>query len=527
MSICCRGSWAEVRTWPSEVKASLAKWKNITSVAYDASGSEASGLVVKSWKVESVNGDLVLSEELPLNQRAIFKNPSDPKRGGVIEWTFSAVNLSESPTLEPFVWGVRSGADAFTLSRSGEDKIILNFSERQFVLVLMPTKIEEIETKYLVGSKIFPGLSFTPNNERMIGDLSIQALFGIDTRPFPGPRYFFNHPVRTGSRRVLVNPNFPNRFIDVLKRALGEWNQLFGHNYYFFGGKQDLNVTDCLTENILCIQWHGGEEFTWTGEHGTSTVTADPRTGRVMGGIIYLYNDSSQVARRLGTASELALVENPSTLIQTALGFSRIGKYSQILRPDPEGLVMWLLLHEMGHFLGWNHNFAGAWLSDPSLGTVMGYPPFNLTSKFVHLGEMDRENFQSLYLGSPNVPTKPFCGDLDIEPTYDGKFWRKKIPECLMWSVGNSTDWLIANANILGVWSLVVGWDVYKALAPKDSRLGSFVAALGFIVKDGQSNVGRDKARNYLCSESLRDKSVLPFLAENLGLQLECRGMEP
>ncbi|MGE0525934.1 MAG: hypothetical protein AB7G93_22070 [Bdellovibrionales bacterium] len=514
-------SGAAVPSWPLEVRASLARWKNVISVAYDESGREASGVVVKRWKVKSAKGEPVLSEELPLTQKTVFRNPSDPRQGGTIEWKYGALKLSDPPTLDSFVWGVRSGSDVFTLTQPRKNKIVLKFTERKFVVILMPASREDTEDRYLVGSQILPGISVTPNNDRKIGDLSIKALFGTDLRPFPGPRYFFNHPIRTETRQVFVSQNFPNRYIDVLQKVLSQWNQLFGHDYYLFAGKQNLDAVDCLSENILCIQWSGGEEFTWTGYHGTTTVTADPSSGRVLGGIIYLYNNADRSIHRKGTVEELALVEDPSSFAQVALGFSQLGKYSQILRPNSDGLVTSLLLHEMGHFFGWDHNFAGAWLGDPSKGTVMGYPPFNLDAEFVHLGEIDKVNFQLLY-GSRNVPAMPFCGDLDIEPTYDGKIWRKKIPECLMWSAGRSIDWLIANATILGLEQLVVGWDVYKAIAPEDSRLGSYLAALGFIAKDGQYEMDRKKAQTYLCSESLLDPKVLPFLSEHLGLELNC-----
>ncbi len=510
--------------WPSEVKSVLSKWQKITSISYDDSSLEISAIVVKRWEIShSADGDF-LNEKIPLSFKLISKNPADSKQGGTIDWTFTSSKLSEPLLLEPFVRNSRSGSQVFKILEAGENRIVFDFTERKFKLILLRTTGEP-NTQFLVNKDNADGFSVTPNGGNLIADESMKALFNLEIKPFPGPRYLLNHDIRGNRRKVIVNLEFPEIYIKTLRGVLDEWNSLLGQSYFVFSGKQILNPVDCISDQILCIQWKGGERFTWTSFHGTTEQAADPGTGTVIGGIIYLFNDANETSVRDGTIAELALVENPKGLPEVALGFTQFAKYSQIWRRESFPLVKWLLLHEMGHFFGWNHNFAGAYSNQTALDpeTVMGYPPFNLISKFDRLGPIDRKRFQAIYNEIQFKNNEiPFCGDLDINPLFDGKSWSKKIPECLMWSAG-AADWIYLNSQLLNPWQVVAGWNVYQALTPKQNELGSFVATLGFIAKGSQSDIERAKATQYLCAMGANDPKILPFVAQQLGFEINCR----
>ncbi len=511
--------------WPIEIQSALLRWQNVTSVAYDESGREVSGTIVKRWTCKDADTYILLTEDLPTTLKAVLNDPSDVYKGGQIKWVTSTIKSSDTLTLEPFVWGAGSGSDRFTIAESKPNKLVLNFPEQKFTVVLRPSLEKNSNNRFLSNSLLLKGVSTTPDSGRTIGNAAYKTQFGIDFQPFPGPRYYLNHPIIEGSRKIVVSLNYPDLYLHELKKMIDEWNGLFGHAYYSFLGKRSLSNSECLTENFLCIQWNGGERFTWTGYHGSTELAADPGTGQVLGGIIYLYNDADEAVDRTGTPEELTLVENPFSFQALISGFSKIAMFSQVWRPDSRDLVKWLLLHEMGHFFGWDHNFAGAWSGSVHLpgATVMGYPPFNAAAKLTRLGDIDRQNYRSLYEGvNPENLTKSYCGDLDIVPVAEGKIWTKKVPECLMWSAGSSVDWLIANAKALGNWRPIFGWGVYKTITPQNEKLGSFIATLGFIAKSGSSTLEREKARGFLCRQSLQDPTILPFLSHNLALELDC-----
>ncbi|MGZ3772695.1 MAG: hypothetical protein ACXVCY_07515 [Pseudobdellovibrionaceae bacterium] len=512
--------------WPSEIKKTVEDWKTVTSISFDYSGREVSGTVVKRWEVRIVKGVPTLSEVLPLTTQKLLKDPSDPKKGVSITWTYEKIPLSSSISIQPFLRG-RTPDDPFTynLVQLDKSKIILSFTNSKNVLILVPSTPLIEANPYLVGKRNLPGLSKTPDNGRGIGNASIKTLFGISIADFPGPQFYLNHSVKYGARSIVVSPEFPDSYIEDLHAVIEEWNNLFGNNYYSFLKKSKIDPTECLTQNLLCIQWTGGERFNWTDYSGTTEVAADPGTGQVLGGIIYLHNNADPKNVRQGSTEELAEMGNPDDLLAVIRSYLNYTKYSTIWRENSHGLVKYLLLHEMGHYFGWDHNFGGSQNSSVmSPGdTVMGYPPFLLVDRFDRLGKLDKDQFTAVYIKKSQKLANPFCGDLDIVPKANNNKWNKTKPECYMFMVGNTTDWLISQSQIYGIWATTYMWGVYKALTPTKIELGSYLAGIGFIAKSSSSPANRKKANDYLCSEQSHDSTISTFLLTNLDLVLHCK----
>jgi hypothetical protein len=350
--------------------------------------------------------------------------------------------------------------------------------------------------------------------------------YNFSIQDFPGPKYYLNHPIKTGSRRIVVSPEFPDSYIPVLNSVIKKWNSLFGHNYYSFFKKENLNMVDCLSSDLLCIQWTGGERFTWTEYSGTTDLAVDPGSGSVLGGIIYIHNNADPTKARDGTTDELSKILKPANLFDVAVLFSNFVNYSHIWREQSDDLVAWLLLHEMGHFLGWDHNFAGAWngtLTNPG-DTVMGYPPFPLAGRLNNLGPLDIEKFKALYVLNSQAITSPYCGDLDIAPFLDKETGtaRKLVPECFMWTAGNTTDWLASQATVFGNWGTEFDYSIYQQLKPP-SWFGSYAVSIGYIAQNSKSAENRQKAVEYLCKQQARDSSISGTLYANLRFQLRCQ----
>ena len=336
---CFLWAQADAPSWQPEIQGLLANWKSVISVAYDTSGREISGTVVKRWTSGISDGQVVLVEDLPTTQRPVLKDVSDPKQGGRIEWIKSAIHCSASINLEPFVWGARSGANTVEVEELSSNRIIIEFLDRNFVVILIPGFEVPLAKQFRAGDHPYPGLSLTPDSDRKIGTAALRLMYNIETLPFPGPHYYLNHPIESEVRHVILSPSFPNRYVGALNETLKEWNTLIGKNYYLPAKKKEINAVDCLTKGLLCIQWTGGDSFSWGDYHGTTELAADPESGQVLGGLIYLYNDSPGVTSTPKEEFATAFGRR-SSLAEVAADFSQVSNGFHFLIPDPTGLVI-------------------------------------------------------------------------------------------------------------------------------------------------------------------------------------------
>ena len=101
-------------------------------------------------------------------------------------------------------------------------------------------------------------------------------------------------------------------------------------------------------------------------------------------------------------------------------------------------MVLATLLHEIGHYNGFEHYFAGSnkgTLSSPS-DTVMDYTPFANRHLLTDLGERDLKKISAIYRGSP-IDDEPICADSDVFGTAN----------CKSMDIGDPAAWLIELAR--------------------------------------------------------------------------------
>jgi hypothetical protein len=517
--------------WPAEVIQQLEKWQNITSISHDESGPEITNVFTKRWEFSDANGIKSLTEQLPLSQHVELNNPADFSQGGTIHWVSSTINLSENISVQPFVLGDSTALNSLSALQIDQKRIVLTFNDNQgkvkFKVSLLQTSPATPGTnRFSAENRHLLGIIQTPDFGQTIGNVMRQRMFGISIQDFPGPRYYLNHPIENGRRRIIISPEFPDSYLPVLNKVIKKWNTLFGRNYYSFFKKEKLNMVDCLSSDLLCIQWTGGARFTWTQYSGTTDLAADPGSGHVLGGVIYIHNNADLKKAREGTPEELSKLMKPSNLFDVAISFSKFAIYSTIWREKSDDLVEGMLLHEMGHFLGWDHNYAGAWrgtLNSPG-DTVMGYPPFLLAGRLNNLGSLDMEKFRALYFLNSQSITSPYCGDLDIGPILNKEtgLASKRIPECFMWTTGNTADWLTFQATIFGNLGTTFGYGVFQLMNPP-SWFGSYAVSLGYIAQNSNSAENRRKATEHLCRQRARDTALLGILHSTIQFAPKCQ----
>ncbi len=215
----------------------------------------------------------------------------------------------------------------------------------------------------------------------------------------------------------------PVELRDVIREAALRWNQAFET-----AGFKDALVVKQQPDNA---HWDAGDinynVLRWTsspnppfGGYGPSFV--NPRTGQILGADImlefsFLTNRlrSQRIFMELGLASppeEAGAFHDPRRFCQEA-GFAQQGLLfgQAALRLSPESrlpdmkaltreALMKLVLHEVGHTLGLNHNFRASHLYDPKTihqkevtsktgltGSVMDYMPANIAPVGAAQGE--------------------------------------------------------------------------------------------------------------------------------------------
>lgn len=218
----------------------------------------------------------------------------------------------------------------------------------------------------------------------------------------------------------------PVEFRDVIRAAALQWNKSFEK-----AGFKDALVIKQQPDNA---KWNADNihynVLRWTssprppfGGYGPSFV--NPRTGQILGADImleYIFVTNRVFSDRLFGDTGLlnAIEDEPASkrgffgrqnlcsagnCLQHGLAFGRTAlRLRSADRMEVDGMVKeglyYLILHELGHTLGLNHNFRSSHLHDPIkvhdrtatekaglTGSVMDYPPVNVAPKGVAQGQ--------------------------------------------------------------------------------------------------------------------------------------------
>jgi hypothetical protein len=150
--------------------------------------------------------------------------------------------------------------------------------------------------------------------------------------------------------------------------------------------------------------------------------------------------------------------------------------------------IQTILEHEIGHYNGFSHNFAGSnrgTEKKPS-GSIMDYFPFP-GIRHLAFGQYDREVIGAVYQGITPSNDVPVCSDFEKDGL-DGV--QPKIARCNAFDFGEPISWyqLLANSSPSGVFTKID--DAHDILF----YLGAFLAKSSGVTHEEVSQVSQ-----YLC----------------------------
>ena len=199
--------------------------------------------------------------------------------------------------------------------------------------------------------------------------------------------------------KFYISSNTPAEYIPAIKQGLQWWNDALG--FEFIQVEVLTKPVNWGSARINILQW--SDDLTFCG--GASAIgpsEANPLTGQIYSGKIIFCGKSLLGTYDIGV--------EPGTI-------SREAYYQK--------LMAWTTAHEMGHVLGFSHNFAGKLYRDkehPEIlnSTVMDYPFPNEIPAYTKVGPADTAKIAVSYFQSanPESVTKlknfPYCSDGDV-----------------------------------------------------------------------------------------------------------------
>ena len=350
------------------------------------------------------------------------------------------------------------------------------------------------------------------------------------------PQVAYTHHNLSVTKVVLVNPDFPDVVMPQLKKAFETWNETLGVNYFQLRkASRTLDQLDCLTLSSLCVFWRGdARKLSAAGVGGVAMPAGDGLTGVVDGGIV-LFNN-------LATAKTSPTQEPPQDLIDLLLGKSmdaraaaawqiRTQELGNYVHPDPQGVINYVMLHEIGHYVGLRHNFAGSVYAQAGevSSSIMEYPPYVLRGIDKGLGRYDIAALAAIYgRGGGDRQENNFCSDGEVDPTQSAT-GLVKDSQCSRMDFGDPADWWIAMAELspLGALAPVPGSDfliILRAFQPTKT-VDNLAEVLGFFLRNdtGARPEQALKVKTFLCGRPAAElDAVKEQLERDMQLRLNC-----
>jgi len=195
--------------------------------------------------------------------------------------------------------------------------------------------------------------------------------------------------------------------------------------------------------------------------------------------------------------------------------YMRMSEFREYLHPEPSTIVQYLMLHEMGHFNGFSHNFVGSQngTAQNPTDSIMEYIPFSTLVKPLKLGKLDHDLINLVYKHIQPPQDRPFCSDFDSTGGLPPNI-RKEKANCNTFDVGDSAEWyiLLSKYGEDGIFSNDPTGGVSLL-----TKLGRFLLA-----ESGATEKQQQRVSEFLCGLKNDREKITNNLAEKLGTELRC-----
>lgn len=486
--------------FPQQVTALLSKhkiWQTIpyTKLPVGDANQNIPG-IQKKWSVEGLNSAKpILAEKTNLSIRQT--------NDGKLEWFSESIDLSAPIQSEQInqTFQKKGKEETWNFEIIGNDSFTMKRSDGAINIIFTPEKPGK--TTSVIHSKL-KNIHAATAPMGFAGPTWASASI---VPPIKGEK-FLRHDL-SAQKEVWVSPNFPKRHFSTVIESLGKWNKALGANLFQLKLQvKPINQDKCLSSNVLCLIWYGPEELPWTGTMALTSNSFDPETGNIIGGIISINN----------YASKKDLVPTPSDVVTKASSqdpgvrwvaeqYLDEAHYVNYIHPFPRQSLEYFLLHELGHFNGLNHNFAGSrkgTFNNPT-DSIMDYLPFPVIFKANQIGKLDTAMVDLVYRGQKPSKSYVYC-----EATqFFGAAW---VPGCDQRDLGDTLEWYQA----LGELSSEGFFKTLTFLKPDFTSLK--VSLVEMISKYFNTESG-PRAKNIICEHL--DSNIQTHLNEN-NIELDC-----
>lgn len=251
--------------------------------------------------------------------------------------------------------------------------------------------------------------------------------------------------------KVLFDVSFPQQYISATMAALGKWNTAFGYQA-FPSVYQIKNVdpSECYVTQTLCFRWKGSPVLAWSNLGGYSDASYDPLSGEVIGGIISISNEADGDLTPTSADLKTKVKNDELSLDDIAELYLSRSKMLKHKHPFPEDIIGSFMIHELGHFIGLAHNFAGSngWVSRSAAKTAMDYLPFPaINFHSANVQEWDRWAIEARRKNQQMPIGFEFCSDDEGDQVILSLAGRFENPHCKKEDLGSPIRWALALAE--------------------------------------------------------------------------------